>query len=112
MMDFRISQLYGFLALADHLHYGAASRVLSVRQSTLAFRISSLEDNLRVKLFVRTRKGLKLTEAGRGFRSYARIILDTTERARSCMDKFRSTGLRAIPPLPVRAFTLTKTTLQ
>lgn len=106
-MDFRISQLHGFLTLADHLHYGQASRALSVSQPTLAFRINSLEDNLRVKLFVRTRKGLSLTEAGRGFRSYARTILDTTEQARSNMKEFRA--LHALPPAPDLAFVPAKT---
>lgn len=89
-MDFRISQLHGFLTLADHLHYGSAARALSVSQPTLSFRINSLEDNLRVKLFIRTRKGLSLTEAGHGFRSYARAILDTTERAQLSMEAFRT----------------------
>jgi DNA-binding transcriptional LysR family regulator len=89
-MDFRISQLHGFLTLADHLHYGNAARALSVSQPTLSFRINSLEDNLRVKLFVRTRKGLSLTEAGRGFRNYARTILDATDRAHLSMEAFRT----------------------
>ncbi len=96
-MDFRISQLHGFLTLADHLNYGKASRSLAISQPTLAFRINSLEDSLRVKLFVRTRKGLSLTEAGRGFRNYAQKILSTTERARESMDEFRIPGPHTIP---------------
>jgi DNA-binding transcriptional LysR family regulator len=111
-MDFRISQLHGFLTLADHLHYGSASRALAVSQPTLAFRINSLEDNLQVKLFVRTRKGLALTEAGHGFRNYARSILDTTERAHSNMEAFRTPGPRALPPVQDIALATAKTRVQ
>lgn len=89
-MDFRLSQLQGFLALANHLHYAKASRALSVSQQTLMFRIGALEESLSVELFARTEKTLGLTDSGRQFRVYAQRIIDTTESARKCMNKFRA----------------------
>jgi DNA-binding transcriptional LysR family regulator len=89
-MDFRISQLQGFLALADHLHYRDASRSLDVSRPTLNFRITSLEESLRVQLFERTKQGLRLTRAGSDFRGYAQRIADTVGKAQQCMDEFCS----------------------
>ena len=88
-MNFRISQLQGFLVLAEHLHYARASRALCVSPPTLAFRVKSLEEGLSTKLFERTGKGLGLTEGGREFLPYAQRIIDVTEQALTCMEEYR-----------------------
>jgi DNA-binding transcriptional LysR family regulator len=55
------------IVLAEELHYGRASRRLHIAVSTLSKQISSLEEKLRLILFVRNSKRVELTEAGRAY---------------------------------------------
>lgn len=60
----------------------AASKMLHVAQPALSQSIASLEAELGVQLFVRTNRGMSLTEAGRAFLEHARVVLADVERAR------------------------------
>ena len=52
-----------FLTLADELHFGRAAKRLYISQQGLSYQIASLEKDLRVQLFIRDAKGLRLTDA-------------------------------------------------
>jgi DNA-binding transcriptional LysR family regulator len=80
-MDFRIRQLQCFLKLSDLLNYNKTARTLYLSQPTITFQIKSLEDTLGVKLFIRDRQGVRLTDAGAAFREYAQTIMDTVDSA-------------------------------
>lgn len=60
-----LNALKAFAAAGKHLNLTAAAKELYVTPSALSHQIRGLEDLLGVKLFVRTRHGLDLTEAGR-----------------------------------------------
>jgi DNA-binding transcriptional LysR family regulator len=80
-LDFRIRQLQCFLTLSDLLNYGKTARALYMTQPTITFQIKALEETFGVKLFVRDRQHVRLTEAGVAFREYARSILQTVDAA-------------------------------
>lgn len=72
-----------FTALAEELHFGRAAEAVFVAQSTLSQQIHAFEEELDVKLFERSSRGVDLTEAGRTFLPYAKRVLQEARRAES-----------------------------
>ena len=62
-MNFK--QLEYFVAVAEAKSISKAARKLHVAQPPISRQIAMLEDELKVCLFLRTNKGVELTEAGR-----------------------------------------------
>jgi len=63
-----------FLRVADTGSLSAASKDLNVSQPSLTRAIQVIEENLQVKLFTRSKKGIELTEQGELFYLNAKSI--------------------------------------
>lgn len=71
-----------FHEIADTLNFTKASARLNLTQSAVSHQIKALEAELGAKLFVRGKRGVKLTDAGKAAVDWARKILDDTETMR------------------------------
>lgn len=70
-----------FLAVADELHFGRAAQRLHLAQPSLSRAIGQLEAMLGVQLFVRTKRSVRLTDAGETLRAQGPRALVEVERA-------------------------------
>jgi DNA-binding transcriptional LysR family regulator len=68
-------QLKYFLAVADELNYGRAAARLNVTQPAVTRAVQGLENELEVTLFLRDKRRVELTPAGRVFADEARGLL-------------------------------------
>ncbi len=73
--------LQAAIALAEELNYSRAAARLRIDQSTLSKRIAELESQIDMRLFVRNRQTVELTEASRHFVEEARNAVLHAERA-------------------------------
>ncbi|NMG73439.1 LysR substrate-binding domain-containing protein [Aromatoleum diolicum] len=78
-MDLR--HLRYFIAVAEEENIGRAAARLHISQPPLTRQIQQLEDELGVRLFTRTPKGMELTQAGELFLAEARNIRAVVEQA-------------------------------
>jgi Transcriptional regulator len=79
-MDIR--QLRYFLSVAEELHFGRAAERIHISQPPLSRQIMDLEEELGVKLFERTPKGVLLTPAGNYLKIEASRLISLSERVR------------------------------
>lgn len=75
-----IESLRTFLILSETLSFTATSQAMFVAQSTVSSRINELERELKVKLFERTNRTVKLTIQGEKFKAYASSVIDLTDK--------------------------------
>lgn len=90
-----------FLAVAEERHFGRAAERLHMAQPPLSRQIKALEDRLGTPLFVRTPKGVELTEAGQTLLAEVPNLLALAQRAR---DRTRLAGQGLIGRLDVGLF--------
>jgi DNA-binding transcriptional LysR family regulator len=76
-----LKRLQYFVTVADELHFRRAAAKLGVSQPPLSMAIQSLETELGVALFERTRRSVQLTAAGQRFHNDARRILASIPKA-------------------------------
>ena len=74
------SALISFEAAARHESFTKAAQELSLTQGAVCRQIASLEEFLSVELFRRSRRGVKLTEAGLSYSRRVATQLDAVER--------------------------------
>lgn len=76
------TQLNCFVAVADSLSFARAAEKLHITQPAVTHQITSLENELDVKLFKRTTRTVELTREGFSFISDAKSILNTMSMAK------------------------------
>lgn len=79
-MQLDLRSLQAFLAVCEEGGISRASQVLYLSQPAVTRRIQELESYYGAKLFVRTRKGMLLTEAGFHLHTRAKELLALAER--------------------------------
>ncbi|MBO67889.1 MAG: transcriptional regulator CynR [Acidiferrobacteraceae bacterium] len=75
------------VAVAEHKSFTKAADALYISQPTLSQQIKRLEDSLEVLLLDRTRRSIKLTDAGEVYLSYARTALVELDAATRAIDE-------------------------
>jgi DNA-binding transcriptional LysR family regulator len=78
-----LRHLLYFKAVAWHLHFRNAAAALFISQPPLSRQIKELEDELSVKLFVRSNKRVALTEAGKYFAASVDNIFAQLEESKT-----------------------------
>ncbi|MBI4506961.1 MAG: LysR family transcriptional regulator [Chloroflexi bacterium] len=85
-----LAQIEAFVAVARHGHLGRAAEALFVSQPTVTLRIKGLERTLKDQLFIRSARGMRLTEAGKAFLPHAERALHTLRQGRTAIESVRS----------------------
>lgn len=83
-----IYQMKYVLALAKHKNFTLAAESCYISQSSLSQQISKLEKQLGVKLFDRTTRTIRITEAGQAFVDMAQPILRDVDRLEQTMSTY------------------------
>lgn len=77
----KLRHLRYFATVADERHFGRASALLHITQSTLSTQVQALEREVGGLLFTRTSRRVELTEAGELLLPEARRALAQADRA-------------------------------
>jgi DNA-binding transcriptional LysR family regulator len=87
--------LRGFESAARHLNFTRAADELFLTQSAVSRQIQALEERLRVRLFIRQRRGLRLTAEGerlhRAVQAALRQVQDALDTLQPALDSARVT---------------------
>ncbi|MBQ9269291.1 MAG: LysR family transcriptional regulator [Oscillospiraceae bacterium] len=76
-----ITQLKYFIALAQTLNFSEAARRCGITQPSMSHNIGELEKQLGAPLFLRSKKNVSITEAGRELLPSALEMVDIAEKA-------------------------------
>ena len=82
--------MQGFLEVARRGNVSRAAEAIYVSQPTLTARLHALEAELGEKLFVRTRQGMRLTDAGRAFLPFAERATQAVREGRDAIAELNS----------------------
>src|ERR1700736_4393136 len=85
-----LAQIEGFLEVARRGNVSRAAEAMFVTQPTLTARLHALERELGEPLFARTRRGMRLTDAGRAFLPYAERAMRAVRDGRQALNDARS----------------------
>ena len=81
VVDLDLARVRAFVVAASAGHFGRGAAELGISQQALSKRITRLEDDLGVRLFLRTGRSVSLTEAGHRFVAPAQAAVAAGDRA-------------------------------
>jgi DNA-binding transcriptional LysR family regulator len=84
---FQLQQVEGFLEVARRGSVSRAAEALFITQPTLTARLHGLERELGAKLFLRTPRGMRLTEAGHAWVPFAERAMRALVEGRDALDQ-------------------------
>lgn len=84
-----LGHLESFLEVARRGNVSRAAEALYLTQPAVTARLKSLESDLGVELFVRSPRGMRLTDAGRAYLPYAERALSLVAEARQSLAALR-----------------------
>ena len=84
-----LEQLRNFLAAAEAGSFSAAARSLYISHSTICRSVSALEEELGVRLFERSSRDFRLTEAGEALLPQVQSLLAAAEKIKDGMKNAR-----------------------
>jgi DNA-binding transcriptional LysR family regulator len=85
-----LAQVEGFLEVARRGNLSRAAEAIFITQPTLTARLHALERELGEPLFARTRRGMRLTDAGRAFVPYAERAIRALREGREALVEART----------------------
>lgn len=83
------AHLESFVEVARRENVSRAAEALFLTQPAITARLKALERDLGVELFVRSSRGMKLSDAGRAFLPYAERTLTTVDEGRQLVASLR-----------------------
>lgn len=85
----QLGQIRAFLAVRETGSLRAAARHIGLSQPAISKALAGLEEDLKAQLFIRTSRGVRLTEAGRTFGARAAAVQAELARAREELSELR-----------------------
>jgi DNA-binding transcriptional LysR family regulator len=83
------AHLESFVEVARRANVSRAAEALFLTQPAITARLKALERDLGTKLFVRSSRGMKLSDAGRAFLPYAERTMATVDEGRLLVTNLR-----------------------
>lgn len=91
-----INYLQEFVTLAVQKNYLETATDLYISQSVLSKHIQKMENELGVALFIRSTRGVELSEAGKLFLPYAKKILQVKKLWENELEKYKNSSEKTI----------------
>ncbi len=95
-----ITALRAFHVSARCLSFTRAAQELNVTQGAVSHQVKGLEDLLGIKLFLRIRQRLQLTEQGKGYLPFVREALDVLHAGNDYLASSQQSGVLTVSVSP------------
>jgi len=92
-MDQNLSLYYIYNCVAETGNISHAAKRLFISQPAVSKAISSLEENLQTTLFIRSSRGVKLTEEGRLLYEHTKNAFDMLQRGEDLLKRIHDLGI-------------------
>lgn len=73
--EMTLQQLKYVIAIANNHSINKAASELSIKQPSISSSVKELEEELGIKIFARSSKGITVTQEGEGFLTYAKAMM-------------------------------------
>jgi len=90
------AHLESFVEVARRGNVSRAAEALFLTQPAITARLKALENDIGTKLFVRSSRGMKLSDAGRAFLPYAERTMTTVDEGRQLIANLRQGTVGAL----------------